>query len=76
MPMEMVQAGELVDQLFWLLADHLRLSQHCPYRNVAQTDYFVPLAVADNCLCHHTAWIGKVYQPCIGTQFLHVLNNA
>ena len=76
MPVEMVQARELMEQLLLRRVDKPWLPPKESQRHIAQSDAFLPAAVLDNGLRDHSRRVGKVDQPGIRTQLLHILDNA
>ncbi len=71
----MVQTAEHKVQITFLFANHDRFILHDIHRHIAKTDALLPAALSDDSLCDHAAGIGKVDQPCIRAQFLHILDN-
>ncbi len=76
MPVEVVQARKAVREILRGFANGFRFAHHRNDRDIAQTRHFVPVAVFHDGFRHHAAGVGEVHQPCIGTQFLHILHDV
>ena len=74
-PVEMVDARKLINQVLSRPIQHDGLGHLGHDRYITQTDNPVPLAIAEDSFCYHPTWIGKVDQPGIWTEAFHVLHH-